>query len=104
MNSNYIYLGSNNKNFDEKFTRSHFKLKEKLNPYEKKMLSELSYFDENFNHSFLLRKLDGTDFSKEDTYKLLHCYLYDKVFINNSYRYCISCKYFTKHLISFHNE
>ena len=42
--------------------------------------------------------LNGKELTREQTYKVLHCYICDKIHINNSYRYCSSCKYFVKEL------
>ena len=86
----------NNSNFFEQYTRSEFKQKENLSSkLESYALKRLKNFD---NESYLERDLNGKELTREQTYKVLHCYICDKIHINNSYRYCSSCKYFVKEL------
>ena len=86
----------NNSNFFEQYTRSEFKQKENLSSkLELYALERLKNFD---NESYLERHLNGEELTREQTYKVLHCYICDKIHINNSYRYCSSCKYFIKEL------
>ena len=86
----------NNSNFFEQYTRSEFKQKENLSSkLELYALKRLKNFD---NESYFERDLNGKELTREQTYKVLHCYICDKIHINNSYRYCSSCKYFVKEL------
>ena len=86
----------NNSNFFEQYTRSEFKQKENLfSKLELYALKRLKNFD---NEYYLERDLNGKELTREQTYKVLHCYICDKIHINNSYRYCSPCKYFVKEL------
>ena len=106
MPDGYIFLGSGDKDFDERFTLDHFILdedKRKDSPelYDLclKIINNLpeNMSDEEQNkvgYNYVTNKVED----KQISYAVAHCAICKKIRINNSFRYCWPCEYCYKRL------
>lgn len=74
--------------------------KEFLRNWDKELIIELERLDSDPNYSFQFERSDGTYFSKEDSYKLIHCCLCNNFpNVDMSFLWCKArCKYYTEAL------
>lgn len=89
--------GYNSSDFIRRYTLSEFSMKQNLDDkWDQICLKAIEENDKNF---ILRNQSDGTDMSNEDSLKLAHCRLCEKIPVNNAHRYCVGCPYHTKYLI-----
>ena len=100
MPQGYVYLGSGNKEFDERFVQCEFRLDENM-PYFSKYHDCLEIIqktvDDITDEQIEMFKNERTGYkSKELAYALAHCLVCSKHPINNMLRYCQPCEYYPK--------
>jgi len=104
MPQGYMFLGSENEDFNRRFTLDHFELEE-----NKEKLSSYARYVYNEYYPLLDKSID--ELTDEDLYQLwrtwetgkyegkrvayciLHCLFCQKLHINMSFMYCESCEY-----------
>ena len=92
----------------EMYTRGEFKLVDVNDPLTKNFIPNpeirVKFYNANLNNpNYIARLLDWRndkpiDLSPENSQKWLHCQVCEKVWENNSSKYCINCQYYIKEL------
>lgn len=100
MPQGYIFLGSEDEEFNKRFVQHEFHLDENmkwLSKYDECLKVIYGTIDDITDEQLELFKNERTGYkSKELTYAIVHCLLCTKHPINNMWRYCEPCEYYYK--------
>jgi hypothetical protein len=100
MPQGYIFLGSEDEEFNKRFMQHEFKLDESMKSFSlyDEMLSIIKGNIDNITEDqcikYATNQKTGKTGSKQLCYALAHCILCTKHPINNMYRYCEPCEFY----------
>ena len=100
MPQGYVFLGSEDKEFNKRFMQHEFELDESMKSFSlyDEMLSIIKGNIDNITEDqcikYATNQKTGKTGSKQLCYALAHCMLCTKHPINNMYRYCEPCEFY----------